>query len=207
MLYCLMDGHARTGTELAVVGGVSASTASVHLKRLTAEHLVKVMVQGRHRFYSLSSPDIAKVLEALNVVAGAHRKPFDPSTPSELRLARTCYDHLAGILGVGLHDRWKALGWLTTGRRQGAYDLTAEGSKGFAALGIDVAATQRLRRHFAYACLDWSERKPHVGGALAAAVLEVALRRKWVIRQLDSRALEVASLGRREMLSRFGLEL
>jgi DNA-binding transcriptional ArsR family regulator len=209
MLYCLMDGHARTSTELAVVAEVSPSTASVHLNRLKTESLVKVLVQGKHRFYSLEGPNVASALEGLSVLAGSARGKFVPSTPSRLRAARTCYDHLAGTVGVSLHDRFKTLGWLSADTKGGdnAYDLTLDGTKAFKALGIDLEATRALRRHFACACLDWSERRPHVGGALGAALLKVALKRKWVVQDLDSRALGVTSFGRREMLARFGLHV
>jgi hypothetical protein len=204
-----MDGHARTSTELSVVAHVSPSTASVHLNRLMTEHLVKVLVQGKHRFYSLEGPNVANALEGLSVLAGRARDKFAPSTPSRLRAARTCYDHMAGTVGVALHDRFQALGWLSADSKgdDKAYDLTLRGTKAFEALGIDIEATRRLRRHFACACLDWSERRPHVGGALGAALLNVALKGKWVIPDLDSRALGVTSLGRREMLTRFGLQV
>jgi hypothetical protein len=109
-------------------------------------------------------------------------------------------------LGVSLHDRFKALGWLSGGLgADNAYDLTPDGAKEFEALGIDIEATRTLRRRFAYACVDWSERRPHVGGAVGAALLNVALKRKWVTQDLDSRALTVTRVGRREMLIRFGL--
>jgi DNA-binding transcriptional ArsR family regulator len=209
ILYCLMDGRARTSTELAVVGEVSPSTASVHLNRLKIAHLVKVLVQGRHRFYSLEGPDVADALEGLSVLAGGSRDKFVPSTPSQLRAARTCYDHMAGTTAVFLHDRFNALGWLSA-RSNGSdnvYDLTSDGTKAFEALGIDIKATRMLRRRFACSCLDWSERRPHVGGALGAAFLKVALKREWVVQDLDSRALGVTSLGRREMLTRFGLHV
>ena len=126
MLYCLMDGHARTSTELSMVADVSPSTASVHLNRLKTAHLVKVFVQGKHRFYSLEGPDVASALEGLSVLAGGSRDKFVPSTPSRLRAARTCYDHMAGTLGVSLHDRFKALGWLSADSDGigNAYDLT-----------------------------------------------------------------------------------
>jgi DNA-binding transcriptional ArsR family regulator len=209
MLYCLMDGHARTSTELSVVAEVSPSTASVHLNRLKKGRLVKVQVQGKHRFYTLEGPDVASALEGLSVLAGGSHAKFVPSTPSRLRAARTCYDHLAGTAGVSLHDRFKALGWLSAGAKGGdnAYDVTPDGTKAFEALGIDLEATRTLRRRFACACLDWSERRPHVGGALGAALLKVALKRKWVVQELDSRALAVTILGRREMLTRFGLHV
>jgi DNA-binding transcriptional ArsR family regulator len=208
MLYCLMDGHARTSTELSVVAEVSPATTSVHLNRLKAERLVRVLVQGKHRFYSLEGPEVARTLEGLSVLAGGTRDKFVPSTPSRLRAARTCYDHMAGTAGVALHDRFKALGWLSGGESgsDNSYDVTLSGTKAFAALGIDIQAIRKLRRRFACGCLDWSERRHHVGGALGAAILKVALKRKWVVQDLDSRALEVTSLGRREMLKRFGLQ-
>ena len=209
MLYCLMDGHARTATELSVVAEVSPSTASVHLNRLKIERLVKVQVQGKHRFYSLGGPDVASALEGLSVLAGGLRHKFVPNTPSRLRAARTCYDHMAGTLGVSLHDRFAALGWLSTdtAANDAAYDLTAQGTKAFVGLGIDIEATRALRRRFACACLDWSERRPHVGGAMGAAFLKIALKRKWVVQDLDSRALAVTNFGRREMLTRFGVRV
>jgi len=209
MLYCLMDGRARTSTELAIVAGVSPSTASEHLNRLKTERLVKVLVQGKHRYYSLEGPNVASALEGLSVLAGGCRSQFVPNTPSRLRAARTCYDHMAGTLGVSLHDRFEALGWLSGGStgNDNGYDLTPVGTRAFTGLGIDLDATRALRRRFACACLDWSERRPHVGGALGAALLQVALRRKWVTQELESRALGITSLGRREMLSRFGLRI
>jgi DNA-binding transcriptional ArsR family regulator len=209
MLCCLMDGHARTSTELAIVAEVSPSTASVHLQRLKTQRLVRVAAQGKHRYYSLEGPNVARMLEGLSVLAGGSRDRFVTRTPSRLRGARTCYDHVAGTLGVALHDRMQALGWLS--RRaaggHGAYDVTPGGAKALAALGIDVEAMRALRRRFAFACLDWSERRPHVGGALGAALLKVALKRKWVVQDLDSRALEVTRYGRREMMGRFGVRL
>jgi DNA-binding transcriptional ArsR family regulator len=211
MLCCLMDGHARTGTELAIAAEVGASTASVHLQKLVATRLVKVAAQGKHRYYSLQGPSVARALEGLSVVAGEGlvRSKFEPSTPSRLRAARTCYDHIAGTLGVGLHDRMQTMDWLMADGKgfRGGYELTRKGAAALAAMGIDVAAMRAMRRRFAFACLDWSERRPHVGGALGAALLEIALKRKWVVQDLDSRALEVTARGRREMMSRFGVRV
>jgi len=169
ILYCLMDHHARTSTELAVVADVSPSTASAHLNRLRSERLVRMQVQGKHRYYTLGGPDVASVLEGLSVLAGSTRPRFVPNTPNRLRAARTCYDHIAGTLGVALHDRFTALGWLSA--EEPSYDLTAKGTKALQALGIDSAATRALRRRFAFGCLDWSERRSHIGGALGAALL------------------------------------
>ena len=117
MLYSLVDGHARTSTELSVVADVSPSTASVHLNRLKAAHLVKVFVQGKHRYYSLEEPDVASALEGLSVLAGGSRGKFVPSTPSRLRAARTCYDHMAGTGGVATRPLQGA--WVAVSRFEG----------------------------------------------------------------------------------------
>ena len=217
MLYCLSDGRARTSTELATVAQVSPSTASVHLQRLKSERLVKVLAQGKHRYYSLEGTHVAAALEALSVLAGGPRRPFVPNTPAHLRASRTCYDHIAGSLGVALHDRFHKLGWLSLKSSlnftsnpkiaSNQCDLTPAGARAFQEFGIDIDATRALRRLFAYACVDWSERRPHLGGALAASLLQAALRKKWLIQELDSRALQITKFGRRELLIRFGLEL
>ena len=212
MLCCLMDGHARTSTELAIVAEVSPSTASIHLSRLKQEKLVRVLAQGKHRYYSLEGPGVARVLEGLSVLANGGARgaagAFTPNVPNRLRAARTCYDHIAGAIGVRLHDRLWKLGWLSDTNSQAGndYELTRSGAKALEALGIDVDAVRAARRRFAYGCLDWSERRPHVGGSLGAALLGVALERKWVTQDLDSRALSITRAGRRELQHRFGLE-
>jgi hypothetical protein len=189
-----------------MVAEVGPSTASVHLHRLIKSRLVRVSAQGKHRYYSLDGPNVAAALEALSVLAGGTHEPFVPNTPSRLRAARTCYDHIAGTLGVSLHDRFAELGWLSA-RAEGAYELTASGTKALLALGVDVDATRALRRRFAFACVDWSERRPHIGGAVGAALLKLALKRRWIMQDLDSRILTVTALGRREMSARFRLRI
>jgi len=206
MLYCLVDGRARTSTELAMVAGVTPSTASVHLHRLKTQRLVKVLAQGKHRYYSLEGNNVAAALEALSVLAGTHRNTFVPSTPNRLRAARTCYDHIAGTLGVALHDRFKSLGWLSaTSNKETAYDLSPSGTKALESLGLDLAATRTQRRRFAYPCLDWSERRPHLGGALAAALLHLTLKHKWLLQDPDTRALTITKQGHRELHTHFAV--
>ena len=208
MLHCLVDGRARTSIELAAVAGVGASTASSHLARLKASGLVRAVAQGKHRYYSLHGAPVADALEALQVLAGTARESFKPSTPSRLRQARTCYDHLAGSVGVALHDRLLALRWLrAVPSRCNDYEITAAGAEAFGALGLDLDAARARRRRFAFACLDWSERRPHIGGALGAALLSHALRLRWVSRDLDSRALSVTAAGRRDLAARFGVRI
>jgi DNA-binding transcriptional ArsR family regulator len=200
MLYCLLDGHARTSTELGIVAEVSPSTASVHLARLKEYQLVKVLAQGKHRYYSLKDADVAHALEALSVVAGGSTVKFVPNTPSRLRAARTCYDHMAGEIAVSLHDRLLDLRWVrTAGAGESLYEVTPEGVAGLSGLGVDIGALHSLRRRLAYACLDWSERRPHIGGALGAALFKLALRKKWVRQDLQGRGLSLTAAGRREI--------
>jgi DNA-binding transcriptional ArsR family regulator len=203
MLCALLDGRARTATELASLTDLSASTTSTHLSRLTEQQLLECVPQGRHRYYALAAPEVGAALESLLVVAGRAAKPPTPRTPPSLREARTCYDHLAGTLAVQLHDSLLARGWL---RRRGRdYDVAGGGEQALAQWGIDVAALHTQRRRFACACLDWSERRPHLGGALGAALLETALRRRWLNQDLEGRGVRVAPKGRREWLEPLGI--
>jgi DNA-binding transcriptional ArsR family regulator len=207
VLMSLMDGRARTGTELAAIAEVGPSTASVHLHRLEAARLIAVRRQGKHRYYSLAGIEVARVLEKLTALAGCSGVPFACNAPEHLRAARTCYDHIAGTVGVGLRDRFAVLGWLTT-RSAGddeTYEVSASGVRAFTALGIDLEAARSMRRRFAFGCLDWTERRYHLGGALGAAVLQLAQRRRWVVQELDSRALRLTNLGRRELVGQLGV--
>jgi DNA-binding transcriptional ArsR family regulator len=206
MLCCLLDGHARTSTELAAVAEVSPSTASVHLARLRACRLIKVLAQGKYRYYSLEDVRVAAALEALLVLGDGRPDSFVPTTPSHLRWARTCYDHMAGTVAVSMHDRLLKNKWIEPDSPNSQdYQVTSLGSRGMVALGVDVAALGASRRRLACGCLDWSERRPHIGGAVGAALLKAALQHKWVVKDLDSRALRITKLGRREFLSRFGV--
>lgn len=205
MLCCLMDGHARTSTELAVVAQVSPSTASVHLAKLKEQNLVQVLAQGKHRYYSLAGGDVAAALEALMRVAGGPRPQFVPTTPHRLRQARACYDHMAGSVAVGMHDYMTRHRWLSADGDTG-YLLSDEGEAGFAKLGLNPDQVRKSRRRFACSCLDWSERRPHLGGALGAELLGTLLRNGWIERDLDSRALAVTRDGKRHFKRVFELD-
>jgi DNA-binding transcriptional ArsR family regulator len=207
MLVSLLDGRARTGTELGAIAEVGPSTASAHLHRLQAARLITVQRQGKHRYYSLNGPDVAGLLERLSTLAGVRRAQFLVNAPDRLRAARTCYDHIAGTIGVALRERFTELGWLTSGScgTDESYEVSSSGAGAFTSLGLDLTAARRQRRRFAFGCLDWTERRYHLGGSLGAAFLLLALRRKWVLQDLDSRALRVTELGRREMLGRLGV--
>jgi DNA-binding transcriptional ArsR family regulator len=212
MLFTLLDGRARTSTELALVADVSPSTASAHLARLRQARLVHLHVQGRHRYYELANRRVAGMLEQLSILAGpvadGTATVFRPSTPAHLLDARTCYDHIAGALGVSLHDALIGRSWLAAdGARANAYVLTEAGRQHLATMALDVDALGATRRRFAFGCLDWSERRPHVGGALGAALLSLMLERRWLKRERHSRALSVTAIGRRELAVRFGIRL
>jgi DNA-binding transcriptional ArsR family regulator len=209
ILVSLMDGRARTGTELGALAEVGPSTTSAHLHRLEAAQLITVRRQGKHRYYSLRGTDVAGLLERLSALAGGSRASFVCKAPQHLRAARTCYDHIAGTIGVALLERFTALGWLDprSGDTDTSYEPSASGARAFACLGIDLDAARALRRRFAFGCLDWTERRHHLGGALGAAFLALARNRKWVIQDLDSRALRVTDRGSNEMAARFGMPM
>lgn len=196
MLDALMSGRALTASELGRVAGVGRSATSEHLARLLAAGLVEVTVQGRHRYHRLAGPDVGRALEALSHVAPPRRVTSlrDSSRARSLWLARTCYDHLAGACGVALHDLLVDRR-LVVGEPPG-YALTAAGEEWFAALGVDVGAARSGRRSFARPCLDWTERRSHLAGALAAATTARLLELGWFARRgHDTRALRVTDAG------------
>lgn len=205
MLCHLLDGTARTATELAAVAGIAASTASAHLSRLTSAGLLEVLPQSRHRYYRLAGEDVARSLETLLVVAEPVPARLKTRTPEFLRLARTCYDHPAGELGVRWHDRFLDLGWLTKDAAERDYALSEAGGEALARYGIDVVEPRR--RRLAFPCIDWSERRPHLGGALGSALLKLGMDRQWLHRSLEDRALIVTAKGRRELQEAFGVVL
>ena len=203
MLWALMDGSARPAGELALIAGLSASSTSGHLARLSEGGLLAVETRGRNRYYRLAAPEIGVAIEALATASLASQPPrlravpVSRSAPAALRLARTCYDHLAGELAVGLFERMSQAGLLAVDGTR--VDLTGDGVQAMSRLGIDLDAARRKRRQFACTCPDWSERKPHLGGALGAALLETLLERGWIEPTVTSRALRVTQRGHREI--------
>lgn len=198
MLDALMTGRALTATELARAADVTPATASEHLARLRKGGLVEVVAQGRHRYHRLASPDVGAALESLSHVAPA--KPVttlrQSSRARSLSEARTCYDHLAGRCGVALHDGLLARGWLAP--EPGGYALTAAGTEGLLGWGVDVSA-RAARRRLARPCLDWTERREHLAGALAAALATALIEgpEPWFVRRSDDhRGLRPTDLGR-----------
>lgn len=205
MLCCLMNGMARTSTELAVIADIAPSTASVHLAKLRGLSLVEMVPQGKHRYYSLAGERVAAVLEGLMVLAGTRRDAVNTNTPTQLRHARTCYDHMAGTVAVAIHDQLLERRWLARNHGTRAYELTAEGERGLVDLGIDAGELRAQRRRFACACLDWSERRAHLAGAVGAALLQSMLKNKWARKDLDGRRLTISQVGRLAIAERFGV--
>lgn len=206
MLVRLMDGRALTASELAYVSRVSAQTASGHLAKLTASGLLTVEKQGRHRYYRLATEDVARMIEQIMIVAGdpAPRMPRIGPAHHALMDARTCYDHIAGRLGVGLADTLMKRRHVVLGEDGG--EVTKAGERFLGELGIDPG-TVPGQRPYCRACLDWTERRPHIAGKLGTAMAKQFLARKWVERQRDSRALSVTPAGRRLFRETFGLAM
>jgi len=194
MLQALMDGRALTASELAQAAGITPQTASGHLAQLAAASLVTVSKQGRHRYHCLAGPEVARLLESLMRLASnaAVRQPRTGPRDPRLRLARTCYDHMAGWLGVRLADTLVARSWVELAE-DGAL-VTQEGLHHLADLGLDAAGGGQAKL-LCRPCLDWSERRPHLAGRLGAALCAHCLQRGWVRRQAGSRALDVTPAG------------
>ncbi len=205
MLTALSAGQALTAGELAREAGVTAQTASSHLGKLSAAHLIEGRKQGRHVYYALSGPDVAGVLEALTGLAertGHTRVRTGPRQPA-LRRARVCYDHLAGDLGVALLDSLTHRGLIVGA---GETLVLSEGGETFmTALGLDVAALSRLRRPLCKGCLDWSVRRSHLAGALGAALLERFYRLGWAQREAGSRVVSFSPRGLEAFREIFGV--
>jgi DNA-binding transcriptional ArsR family regulator len=208
ILLALMDGRARTAGELAYFARVSAPTASEHLKRLTETNLLSVVSQGRHRYFRIASPLVARMLESIGAVAAVQAPPRHRpirGLDAAMREARLCYDHLAGRLGVALADALTARGIVKLDAEGG--EITPAGFAFFARLGVELKATQRGRRAFCRPCLDWSERRFHLAGQVGAALARHAFEQRWIERVRDGRAVIVTAAGRASLAELLGIRL
>lgn len=205
MLSALMDGRALTAGELAARAGISPQTASGHLAKLTEADLIRLERQGRHRYFRIASTEVAEAIGALMVVAATGPRRHHPIGPRDeaLRLARTCWDHMAGRLAVALTERLCEAGHLAT--TDGAALVTDRGRRFFCDFGIDLDAPGGSRRPLCRTCLDWSERRHHVAGRLGAALLDRFIGLGWVARTSGSRALRLSGAGENGLATRFGL--
>jgi DNA-binding transcriptional ArsR family regulator len=201
MLHALMDGRALTAGELARVAGITPQTASAHLARMTDAALLAVERQGRHRYHRLAAPAVAHMIESImQVASGLEARRGPPATgprDATMRAARTCYDHLAGQLGVALTGALVSAGHIELARDAGL--VTDSGNALFARIGIDVATLDagrgRTTRVLCRPCLDWSERRPHLAGALGAALCARSFEASWVRRIAGTRAVTVTPQG------------
>ena len=206
LLALLMEGRALTAKELALGAGVEPATASAHLKRLQEDGLLEAAMQGRHKYFRFASEQVAQMVESLMRVAPRKTNAVRVTTPVPLRRARYCYDHLAGALGTGLLAFLLRKGWLQDDTERKQLALTPRGTKSLAQFGIDVDGTQGKRRQFACRCLDWSERRDHLGGALGAALAQELQARKWIERRKHTREVRVTPAGEAE-LARWGVQV
>ena len=194
ILWNLLDGRAMTATELAILAEVSAQSASMHLAKLLQAELLAQEKQGRHRYYRLARPEVAYVIESMaSLLPGKKTIPKTTVQNSGIRYCRTCYDHLAGKVGVELTDKLVRSGYIKPA--DGIYSVTGKGEQWFSDLDIPVAELRIQKRAFARQCLDWSERRNHLAGSLGAALLNSMLSRDWLRRKKGSREIIVTSKG------------
>jgi len=208
MLASLLDRRALTAGELALRANVSPQAASAHLTKLTGRRLITVETQGRHRYFRLANAEVAEMLEAFGkvcVLPDASDRGEQSPVLDSLRFARSCYDHLAGKLAVDLTDAMLRSKWVTMGADE--FKLNAKGRERLMIFGLDIDKLAHQRRSFARRCLDWTERRPHVAGALGGALLERVQHLKWVVPLRGSRALRVTQAGLRGFEREFGVRL
>ena len=207
MLAELIDGHVLTAGELAARAGVTPQTASSHLSKLVEGGLVVVVTRGRHRYHRLAGRHVAEALEGLGALAPMPkvRDRFDREVLSGLRFARSCYGHLAGWLAVAMRDRFLAMGLIVPVGM--GHEVTPAGESWFGRIGVDVEAARASRRSFARACMDWSERRPHIAGALGDALLAALVERGWISCHRGERAVELTEAGRVWITRSVGLHL
>jgi len=195
MLMALMSGVALTATELAREAGVMPPTASGHLAKLESAGLVCCVKQGRHRYYRIADPDVAQAVEALVTIAArvGHLRTRPGPKDEAMRRARSCYDHLAGHLAVDLFARWTSLGVLRSWK--GETQITRKGRAFLGELGIEVHELEKRKRSLCRACIDWSERRNHLGGSVGSTILSCALEKGWAVREGNSRVLHFSLKG------------
>ena len=205
MLLALMGGRAMTASELSLEADVSPATASAHLSKLTSSRLIQMHKQGRYRYFQITNELVAELVEKLCGVAALTRTPKVMVGPKDLamRRARVCYDHLAGGLGVRLFESIIEREWLLL--RADGIALTDGGAQGFKRFGIDIDSLERARRPMCRQCLDWSERRHHLAGALGAALLSKLFAKRWARRDPSSRAVRFSRAGEEKFAKTFRL--
>lgn len=204
MMTALSHGAALTASELAAEAGVTKQTASAHLAKLMDAQLLAVEAQGRHRYFRINGEDVGELLESLMRVAQLRSKPRVRTGPKEpaLRYARVCYNHLAGELGVGLFDSMRANKWIAVA--DDGVTVTKPGRVFYVDFGIDIDELNTERRPLCRTCLDWSERRSHLAGALGSAIMDRVFERGWAKRVTNTRIVDFTKHGERAFKNHFG---
>lgn len=206
ILCALLDGRALTASELAYAAHVTPQTASGHLGKLAAANLISAAQQGRHRYFRLAGPHVARMMESISAVAAIAPPRLRPiRIDGTMRKARMCYDHIAGQLGVALADSLQAQRHIELADDGGV--VTEAGEAFFRKLGIDLTAARGSRRAFCRPCVDWSERRAHLAGAVGAALARRLMELRWISRKRDSRALTITPIGWGKIAETFGCAL
>jgi len=207
ILSALMGGRALTASELAYAAGVTPQTTSGHLAKLTEARLLDLVKQGRHRYYRIRTPLVGQMLEGIMAVAAAAPARYRPASrqDEQMRRARTCYDHVAGILGVGLADALCRDGHVVLSAEGG--EVTETGVTFLARFGVDLGQLRHRRRAFCRPCLDWTERRAHIGGSVGAALATRYFDLGWIERKRDTHALTITTRGQRGFEEVFGLSV
>lgn len=208
----LMEGRPLAAGELAQVANVRASTISEHLSELTEAGLLTVVRAGRHRYYQLASAEVAAALEALSRICPTTpvRSLRQSQADRSLLLARLCYDHIAGRLGVAMLEQMFSSGWLaaaTGNSRDPDWEVTKQGAQALTDIGVDIEACGKSRRHFARPCLDWSERRDHLAGALGAAISNALLEGNWLRKTAIGRGVQITDKGENGLRSIFNISI
>jgi DNA-binding transcriptional ArsR family regulator len=208
ILWALIDGTMRPAGELAYAANVSAQSASGHLAKLVEGGLLDAEAQGRHRYFRIASAEVAAVVESIASLGAATRSrvpraPLPAHAPVQFLYARTCYGHLAGEMAVKVLDAMLKAKWLVADGKD--FALTRPGEAQLASLGIDLEAARRPRRVLARACVDLTQRRPHLGGTLGDALLGLYVTRGWILRQRRSRAVNITPKGYEEFRRAFGV--
>ncbi|WP_261129719.1 helix-turn-helix transcriptional regulator [Bacillus sp. Marseille-Q3570] len=206
ILMTLLDGRYHTASELAYAAAIKPQTASFHLAKMVQASLVAAEKSGRHRYYQLANKEVARILESfLSISQPKEVRSFKQSSQSKmLRKARTCYDHLAGQLGVSLTESMIESGYLDKEEKE--FVVTPKGEEFYVDFGLNLTELRKKRRSFSRVCLDWSERKHHLAGALGKALTDQLFERNWVERVPTIRAVEITPTGKRELNKLFNLE-
>ncbi|PAE98197.1 ArsR/SmtB family transcription factor [Shouchella clausii] len=207
ILTALLDGRFHPASELAYMAGIKPQTASFHLAKMVDADVIAVEKQGRHRYYGIQDPEIAKIMESLLSIAPPQKiKSFNQASQDKaIRSARTCYDHLAGALGVKVTD--SLLNMNVIREDKDGFVVTESGEEFFQAFQINLKKVRKKRRSFSHKCLDWSERRHHLAGALGNALLEKFIELNWVQRLPKTRAIQITDEGKQGLKETFSLDI